>query len=121
MLAGNRRIGAGSRGDDAGADSGIGYCATDFIQGDSAWDAGSRIIIAGLYAHQLGPAAMEDVPDLWRSGHRVIQIVFVLPGTWAGIYCIYGILKESFRKTYGGHGDCLWAAVWHLSLYQLAC
>lgn len=67
--------------------------AIDFIQGDYGTLAPDHY--CGLYAHQLGPAAMEEMlfRILGEADYHVIQIVFVLLNV-AGIYCIYGILKE---------------------------
>ena len=67
--------------------------AIDFIQGDYGTLAPDHY--CGLYAHQLGPAAMEEMlfRILGEADYHVIQIVFVLLNG-AGIYCIYGILKE---------------------------
>lgn len=49
----------------------------------------------GLYPHQLGPAAMEELlfRIMGRADYRVIQVLFVLMNV-AAIYCIYSILKE---------------------------
>ena len=67
--------------------------AIDFIQGDYGTLAPDHY--CGLYAHQLGPAATEEMlfRILGEADYHVIQIVFVLLNV-AGIYCIYGILKE---------------------------
>ena len=67
--------------------------AIDFIQGDYGTLAPDHY--CGLYAHQLGPAAMEEMlfRILGEADYHVIQIVFVLLNV-AGIYCIYGILRE---------------------------
>ena len=106
-LAGNRRIVLGSGGrQSAECRSGIGYwCAIDFIQGDYGTLAPDHY--CGLYAHQLGPAAMEEMlfRILGEADYHVIQIVFVLLNV-AGIHLHLRHSEGSFRKTCGGgHGD----------------
>ena len=61
--------------------------AIDFIQGDYGTLAPDHY--CGLYAHQLGPAAMEEMlfRILGEADYHVVQIVFVLLNV-AGIYCM---------------------------------
>ncbi len=65
--------------------------AIDFIQGDYGTLAPHY---CGLYAHQLGPAAMEEMlfRILGEADYHDPDSVRTL--NVAGIYCIYGILKE---------------------------
>lgn len=67
--------------------------AKGFMQND--YGALAPQYYCGLYPHQLGPAAMEELlfRILGKADYRVIQVLFVLLNV-AGIYCIYGILKE---------------------------
>ena len=75
------------------ADYKVDHAITDFLNHFKV--RGEYNHYCGLYAHQLGPAAMEEMlfRILGEADYHVIQIVFVLLNV-AGIYCIYGILKE---------------------------
>ena len=92
--------------------------AIDFIQGDYGTLAPDHY--CGLYAHQLGPAAMEEMlfRILGEADYHVIQIVFVLLNV-AGMHLRHS--EGSFRQTCGGdHGDTACGQLYGICLlYQL--